>query len=237
MLISASEQANLLAQLVPFALDDWLDGAHGIEDIYAASKEGIARRWLTEARVDPANVVFIDDSEHDYEIAAALGANCVLSSGGHHAREHLLSLGFPVIDHLSELPSFQPFGLRRPGIHHWIQTSANKRDPWLTTRHASTISACRFSQVALANGPVRYSPATSKPVWELTRAPARNDGFRRLRTLELLAACSSSLRSSTSGPGTASPIAPDGALTTIQSRSLMPDNQRVRSNGEPSHEQ
>lgn len=104
VVISASEQANLLAQLAPFGLDDWLDGAHGIEDIYAASKEGLARRWLAEAGVDPADVVFVGDSEHDYEIAVALGARCVLFSGGHHARAHLASLGAPVIDHLSELP-------------------------------------------------------------------------------------------------------------------------------------
>jgi phosphoglycolate phosphatase len=104
VVISASEQANLLTQLAPFALDAWLDGAHGIEDIYAASKEGLARRWLAEVGVDPAEVVFVGDSEHDYEIASALGAGCVLFSGGHHARAHLASLGAPVIDHLSQLP-------------------------------------------------------------------------------------------------------------------------------------
>ncbi|HSK34017.1 MAG TPA: HAD family hydrolase [Propionicimonas sp.] len=105
VLISASQQANLLAQLAPFALDEWLDGTHGIEDIYAASKEGLARRWLSEAQVDPAEVVFVGDSEHDFEIAAAVGARCVLFSGGHHARTHLESLGVPVIDHLSQLPA------------------------------------------------------------------------------------------------------------------------------------
>ncbi len=105
VVISASEQANLLAQLAPFGLDDWLDGAHGIEDIYAASKEALARRWLAGAGVDPAEVVFVGDSEHDFEIAAALGAGCVLFSGGHHSRAHLASLGVPVIDDLSQVPT------------------------------------------------------------------------------------------------------------------------------------
>lgn len=104
VVISASEQANLLAQLAPFALDPWLDGAHGIEDIYAASKEALARRWLAEAGVDPVDVVFVGDSEHDFEIATSLGAGCVLFSGGHHGRNHLASLGVPVIDHLSQVP-------------------------------------------------------------------------------------------------------------------------------------
>ena len=104
VVISASEQDSLLAQLAPFALSGWLDGAHGIEDIYAASKEGVARRWLATARVDPADVVFVGDSEHDFEVAAALGARCLLFSGGHHSRAHLAKLGAPVIDHLSQVP-------------------------------------------------------------------------------------------------------------------------------------
>lgn len=100
VVISASEQQNLLAQLRPFELDRWLDGAHGIEDIYAASKEAVARRWLAEARADPSEVWFVGDSEHDFEIADALGARCVLFSGGHHAHAHLASLGAPVVDDL-----------------------------------------------------------------------------------------------------------------------------------------
>ncbi|MGV8910053.1 MAG: HAD family hydrolase [Propionicimonas sp.] len=106
VVISASEQANLLTQLAPFGLDEWLDGALGIEDIYAASKEGLARRWLATATVDPADVVFIGDSEHDFEIAAALGAQCLLFSGGHHSLAHLEKLGAPVVDHLSQVPAF-----------------------------------------------------------------------------------------------------------------------------------
>ena len=110
VVISASEQANLHAQLAPFELDDWLAGAHGIEDIYAASKEGLARRWLAEAHVAPADVVFVGDSEHDFEIAAALGAGCVLFSGGHHSRAHLEKLGAPVIDHLCQVPDYVTAG-------------------------------------------------------------------------------------------------------------------------------
>lgn len=103
VVISASEQQNLLAQLGPFGLDAWLDGAHGIEDIYAASKEALARRWLSEAGADPAQVWFVGDSEHDFEIAEALGAHCVLFSGGHHSRAHLASLGAPVVDDLRDV--------------------------------------------------------------------------------------------------------------------------------------
>lgn len=103
VVISASHHDNLLKQITPFGLDRWLDGAHGIEDIYAASKAGVARRWLEETGADPARVVFVGDSEHDFEIADALGARCVLFSRGHHARDHLARLGAPVVDDLAEV--------------------------------------------------------------------------------------------------------------------------------------
>ena len=43
VVISASQQDNLRVQLAPFGLDAYLDGIHGIDDIYAASKESLAR--------------------------------------------------------------------------------------------------------------------------------------------------------------------------------------------------
>ncbi len=104
VVISASRQDNLVAQLAPFGLETLLDGVHGIEDIYAASKEGLARRWLEASGASPSQVLFIGDSAHDAEIARALGAECVLYSGGHHARAHLETLGPRVVDDLRMVP-------------------------------------------------------------------------------------------------------------------------------------
>jgi phosphoglycolate phosphatase len=106
VVISASQQDNLRVQLAPFGLDAYLDGIHGIDDIYAASKESLARRWLAEEGLWGDEVLFVGDSEHDFEIAQAVGARCVLFSGGHHARLHLESLGVPVIDDLREVAAF-----------------------------------------------------------------------------------------------------------------------------------
>lgn len=105
VLISASEQTNLDRQVAPFRLHRWIDAAHGLGDIYAHSKEGLVRTWLARAGVDPKQVVMIGDSEHDFEIADAVGAHCILFAGGHHAREHLESLGVPVVASLREIPA------------------------------------------------------------------------------------------------------------------------------------
>lgn len=104
VVISASRQDNLVAQVAPFGLEALLDGVHGIEDIYAASKEGLARRWLVESGASPSHVLFVGDSAHDAEIALALGAQCVLYSGGHHAQAYLETLGPRVVSDLRDVP-------------------------------------------------------------------------------------------------------------------------------------
>lgn len=106
VLVSASEQRNLTAQLAPFELDRWLDGAFGLSDIYAVSKLAVAERWLDDSGLGASDVLFVGDSEHDFEIADALGARCVLFSGGHHAKAHLASLGVPVVDDLREVEAY-----------------------------------------------------------------------------------------------------------------------------------
>ncbi|PFG16588.1 phosphoglycolate phosphatase [Propionicimonas paludicola] len=103
VLISASEQTNLTTQVTPFGLDGWLEQALGLSDIYAASKRMLAERWLESTGADPAQVLFVGDSEHDYEIAAGLGARCALYSGGHQSRQHLESFPVPVIDDLRQV--------------------------------------------------------------------------------------------------------------------------------------
>jgi phosphoglycolate phosphatase len=110
VLISASQRDNLAAQIAPFGLDGLLDGVHGIDDIYAASKQSIARDWIDAEELPADTVLFVGDSEHHADIAAALGARCVLYSGGHHARAHLATLGPPVIDDLREIAALVTAG-------------------------------------------------------------------------------------------------------------------------------
>lgn len=105
VVISATRQDYLDAQVAPFALDRWLSGAYGLTDIYAHSKEALVRSWLAREGLSQHQVVMIGDSEHDFEIADAVGARCVLVTGGHQAREHLARLGAPVVDDLSSIPA------------------------------------------------------------------------------------------------------------------------------------
>jgi phosphoglycolate phosphatase len=45
----------------------------------------------------------IGDTPHDAETARAMGADCILYSGGHAGRDSLLAMGVPVVDDLRDV--------------------------------------------------------------------------------------------------------------------------------------
>ncbi|MBQ4101296.1 MAG: HAD family hydrolase [Oscillospiraceae bacterium] len=53
----------------------------------------------------PGKCLFLGDTCHDFEVARAVGADCILIAFGHQSRKQLESCGCPVIDSLLELPS------------------------------------------------------------------------------------------------------------------------------------
>ncbi len=104
VLLSASLQAHLELQVARTPIRPYFDRLLGIGDIYAASKQELARAFLREAGLDPASVLFVGDSAHDFEVAQGCGCPCVLFSGGHQPHAVLAATGSPVIAALSELP-------------------------------------------------------------------------------------------------------------------------------------
>lgn len=103
VMLSASKRENLQQQVEHFGLRSRFDTLLGLSDIYAKSKTEVGLRWLRESGTDPARIMMVGDSEHDFEVARALGVRCVLFSGGHQPREVLAATGAPVIDALAQL--------------------------------------------------------------------------------------------------------------------------------------
>ena len=103
VMLSASKRENLQQQVEHFGLRSRFDTLLGLSDIYAKSKTEVGLRWLRESGADPARIMMVGDSEHDFEVARALGVRCVLFSGGHQPREVLAATGAPVIDALAQL--------------------------------------------------------------------------------------------------------------------------------------
>ena len=100
-LVSATEINMLKKQLGMFGLARFFDGVYGLDNIHAVNKISVARMWREKNPNE--SVLFVGDTDHDFETARAIGADCVLYCGGHQSKPNLEKLGCPVIEDFSEL--------------------------------------------------------------------------------------------------------------------------------------
>ena len=108
VLLSATKQSQLLDQVACFPeLKPFFSDILGIRDHYAFSKAQLAADFIALCGLRPEQTVFIGDTDHDYEVSSAVGAPCVLMTGGHQSRERLESTGaVAVLDSFGELVRF-----------------------------------------------------------------------------------------------------------------------------------
>ncbi len=104
--LSAYQQDALLQATDYFELTPFFDDIIGLNDIYAAGKVENGLKYVGQLGVAPDEVLFIGDTVHDFEVAEAMGVNCILLAGGHNSRPRLEACGVPVFDSLSEVKKF-----------------------------------------------------------------------------------------------------------------------------------
>ena len=90
VIISASQVDQLRAQVAHFAeFDGIFDEVLGLSNQLAVSKVHLAVDYLARTGETAADCVFIGDTTHDAETAAAIGCRCYLIEGGHQERKVL----------------------------------------------------------------------------------------------------------------------------------------------------
>lgn len=104
IVISACEQGMLDRYLKKLKVYDFFEEVRGLDNIHAGSKTHLATDWK-ESHPD-SQILFIGDTTHDAETAAAMNGDCVLFAGGHQSRRKLEATGHPVIDTIPELIEF-----------------------------------------------------------------------------------------------------------------------------------
>ena len=101
VILSASEQERLLSQLGEFDIEKHFEKVLGLPNTHARSKVNIGLDYIKDNRVTAA--LLVGDTSHDYEVAAALGADCLLVANGHQTKETLAACGVPVLDNLVQV--------------------------------------------------------------------------------------------------------------------------------------
>ena len=101
VMLSASQQGQLEGQLARLGLAGYFEEVLGLDNIHARSKQGLAEAW--RERHPLVRPLFVGDTEHDADVAEAVGAECILYAGGHRPADKLAARGKTVITDLGEL--------------------------------------------------------------------------------------------------------------------------------------
>ncbi|MBM3278776.1 MAG: HAD family hydrolase [Candidatus Handelsmanbacteria bacterium] len=105
------EQAVLSAYHQPFltqivghlGLEPHFAAVAGLDNPYAEGKAARGKRLLKELGWAPDQVLLVGDTDHDCEVAAALGVACALFPSGHQHLDRLEQCGVPVVGRLEEV--------------------------------------------------------------------------------------------------------------------------------------
>lgn len=97
LLLSSTEERSLRRMVRAFGLAEAFDAIRGMPDTQARGKAHEGAALLRAAGVDRGRTVLVGDTAHDAEVARALEIECVLIATGHHTRERLEPLGWPVV--------------------------------------------------------------------------------------------------------------------------------------------
>lgn len=101
--LSASQQHPLEQIIAHYGLGKYFCQVVGLSDYYGQGKVENGKALVAQLNVPADHIVLIGDTKHDYEVAQAIGIDCVLFSGGHQAKERLAACGTLVIEDLRDL--------------------------------------------------------------------------------------------------------------------------------------
>lgn len=101
--LSAARQEALDAGIAHYGIRPHFTRLIGTDNIYAEGKVACGQHWIGQLPWQPAEVVMIGDTLHDFEVAEAIGSDCILLAHGHQTPERLAATGKRVVHSLREL--------------------------------------------------------------------------------------------------------------------------------------
>lgn len=106
IIVSSSNNEQLQSNIISFGISEYFEEILGSSDYLAGSKIDRARAYLNATSGEKRSLLVVGDLEHDAELAAEIGADCVLLSSGHEKPDRLKKAKVPIIGNLKELILF-----------------------------------------------------------------------------------------------------------------------------------
>ncbi len=104
LILSATHMDMLEAQTEMLGIRSYFSELLALDNIHAHSKTALALAW--RERNPQARALFLGDTEHDFDTAQAMGADCILIAAGHRPKAALEQCGAAVV--LNSLDEFLP---------------------------------------------------------------------------------------------------------------------------------
>lgn len=95
--LSAAQQTWLLRQLEFFGIRDFFSEVYGLTDFLAAGKLERGQELIAKSGFAKSATIMIGDTDHDVEVARALGIEVVILAGGHQAAARFSGMNVPVL--------------------------------------------------------------------------------------------------------------------------------------------
>lgn len=104
--LSASETGLLRRMMAERGILGHFRHIYGLSNLYAHSKLDLGHELLKISGYHRGDSVLVGDTVHDFEVAQALGAACLLMTSGHQSEAKLRRCGCPVVGSLAEVQAW-----------------------------------------------------------------------------------------------------------------------------------
>ncbi len=109
IIMSAHQEDMLRRHAENLGIAKYFSHISGESSSVIGGKVERAKALAESGRFDFSSAILIGDTIHDYHTAKAMGADCILYSGGHQNLERLQAAGVPIIDDFSQLKNIFSF--------------------------------------------------------------------------------------------------------------------------------
>jgi len=103
VILSAMEEESLRSAIAGLGLGGFFDQVYGLEHRRADSKLERGRQLLQTLSLPPTEMLLIGDTDHDVEVARALGIRPFVVAQGHQSAHRLSAAGFDVFPDFERL--------------------------------------------------------------------------------------------------------------------------------------
>ena len=105
-ILSAGQQDILNDLTKHYKVQEYFSHINGVNNYHANGKVDKGLELIKKINFHTSEVILIGDTKHDFEVAQAIGVDCLLISHGHHSYSRLIKTGAPVIKDIKIILDF-----------------------------------------------------------------------------------------------------------------------------------